>query len=289
MNNSHAVLSKDGLLRIHNNTWLSEVPSTPHSTPTQLAELCLARKISHLWIMDGSEPMPEASHDEWTIKAYQRNRKTALVSVWKRGAGKQNVNIIFPHHTAWWGTEKAPGWMYGAGPHDVLIVLRYLEQVMAVSHQPQTKAEIIEYYRETYKGRGKEGWKQKLVNDLASITGIKPKNLERRFDPSRINNIEKRNASQYKQLGDTLPPIPPDGGYHIYGVIWVKYSEECEEREIDEYITGKAARRLARMAASESDGLLQAVNNAYQSQEGDIDFKGPQPCAEPDLRVEAIE
>lgn len=158
-------------------------------------------------------------------------------------------------------------------------------EVRAASQYRETKAEVVEYYRETYKGRGKESWKQHLVSDLSRITGIKPKNLERRFDPSRISNPEKRNADQYRQLGEQLPPIAPDGGYHVYGVIWVKYSEDCEERDVDEYITGKAAERLAKMAYED---MMQAVANAYQSQEGDIDFRGPTPCAEPDLHVEPI-
>lgn len=71
---------------------------------------------------------------------------------------------------------------------------------------PRTsKEDAINYYKETYKSRGKEGWKQHIVRDLAAQTGIKPKNLERRFDPSRINMPEKKNAGQYKELGAQLP------------------------------------------------------------------------------------
>lgn len=66
-----------------------------------------------------------------------------------------------------------------------------------------SKEQVVDYYRDTY-GRV---WKQKLVHDLAPIANMKPKNLERRFDPSRIHNEEKRNAEQYKTLGQQLPPI----------------------------------------------------------------------------------
>lgn len=69
-----------------------------------------------------------------------------------------------------------------------------------------TKGELIAYYKETYQGRGKEGWKQHLVNDLARTTGMKPKNLERRFDPSRIDKRPNaRQQEQYKELGRELP------------------------------------------------------------------------------------
>lgn len=67
---------------------------------------------------------------------------------------------------------------------------------------PQTKAEIIDYYQEEYGNK----WKRNLVQDLARFTGKKVKNLSRRFDPSRRNNPEKRNAKQYQAFGKTLKP-----------------------------------------------------------------------------------
>jgi hypothetical protein len=69
-----------------------------------------------------------------------------------------------------------------------------------------TKNELISYYQETYQGRGQAGWKQHLVQDLARTTGMKPKNLERRFDPSRIDKRpNKRQQAQYQELGKQLP------------------------------------------------------------------------------------
>lgn len=70
-----------------------------------------------------------------------------------------------------------------------------------------SKEELVAFYQKQYPGTGKGGWKQHLVADLAKQTGMKPKNLERRFDPSRLHNQEKRNAGQYKKLGEQLPPV----------------------------------------------------------------------------------
>lgn len=81
-----------------------------------------------------------------------------------------------------------------------------------------TKAEIIQYYQQEYPSRGKEGWRKHLENDLGAFTGMKPKNLARRFDPSRRNNPEKRNTKQYEDFGKTLPPMPrdwPEGGINV--------------------------------------------------------------------------
>jgi hypothetical protein len=77
-----------------------------------------------------------------------------------------------------------------------------------------SKEELVAYYQKQYPGTGKGGWKQHLVADLAKQTGMKPKNLERRFDPSRLHSQEKRNAGQYKKLGEQLPPVSrsPKGG-----------------------------------------------------------------------------
>lgn len=144
----------------------------------------------------------------------------------------------------------------------------------------ETKAEVIDYYRQTYKGRGQKGWRQHLVQRLSEITGLKPKNLERRLDPSRINNPEKRNADQYKQLGEELPPMPPDNGFHVSGVIWVRYSEECEERYPDYDLTYEESVQLIRMAHG---GMGEAaVSNGYN----DKDIDDPEPyglCQEPQL------
>lgn len=143
-----------------------------------------------------------------------------------------------------------------------------------------TKAEVIEGYQAQYKGRGQAGWKQRIVHDLAQLTGMKPKNLEKRFDTQRRGNPEKRNAEQYKTLGESLPPLPPENGFHVSGVIWVRYSEECEERYPDYDLSASEAALLVRMAHA---GMAeQAASNGYN----DKDIDDPNPyglCAEPQL------
>lgn len=167
-----------------------------------------------------------------------------------------------------------------------------LDQVWEVSNRYETKAEIVAYYQANYPGRGAESWKQHLVHDLAAITGMKPKNLERRFDPSRLHNVPRtaREKEQYVELGLQLPPIsPPENGYHIYGEVFVKFSDgECEPRDVDEYITGEDAEELLDQARA--SGMAQAVVKHYME---DALWDEPSArigdCDPPNLTVEAIE
>lgn len=143
-----------------------------------------------------------------------------------------------------------------------------------------TKAEAIEAYQDLYKGRGQKGWKQHIVKRLSEITGMKPKNLEKRFDTQRRGNPETRNAEQYKTLGEELPPVYPENGMHVSGIIWVKYSEDCEERYPDYDLSAEEAKQFILMAHA---GMAeQAVSNGYN----DKDIDDPEPyglCAEPQL------
>lgn len=87
---------------------------------------------------------------------------------------------------------------------------RLLEQAVAKHLQPvymSSKADLIDYYRDKYPGRGANGWKQHIIHDLAAVTGVKPKSLEKRFDEQRRGNPERRNAGQYADLGKQLPPV----------------------------------------------------------------------------------
>lgn len=85
---------------------------------------------------------------------------------------------------------------------------------------PQTKGEVVSRYQQEY---GK-GWKQKLVHDLSPLTmnkkgePMKPKNLERRFDPSRLNNVPrtKKEKGQYEALGKMLKPTPDTSKKPMY-------------------------------------------------------------------------
>lgn len=159
------------------------------------------------------------------------------------------------------------------------------EDILGGLRQRTTKAEVIEGYQQQYKGRGQAGWKQRIVHDLAQLTGMKPKNLEKRFDTQRRGNPEKRNAEQYKTLGESLPPIPPENGFHVSGVIWVVYSEECEERYPDYDLSPAEAALLVRMTWA---GMgEQAASNGYN----DKDLDDPASyglCQEPQLTYEPL-
>ncbi len=168
----------------------------------------------------------------------------------------------------------------------------FYAQIRAAGTPRQTKAEIVDYFRTEYTGRGQKGWKQQLVNALSLVTGMKPKNLEKRFDPQRLNNPEKRNAAQYQELGAMLPTKPPENGYHIEGKVWIKFSDgECEERDIDEDITGEDAKALADAAY---EGALKGIINHYMEADDPFDKEtetvaSPGGCREPELTVSAIE
>lgn len=72
---------------------------------------------------------------EWQFSPYN-NRKGEMMGASVRMQGHKNIdlNIIFPHHTAWWGEdEEDEGWIQQADAHEVLITLRYLEQALCVS------------------------------------------------------------------------------------------------------------------------------------------------------------
>jgi len=112
---------------------------------------------------------------------------------------------------------------------------------------PQTKGDIVSRYQQEY---GK-GWKQKLVHDLSPLTmnkkgePMKPKNLERRFDPSRLSNVPrtKKEKGQYEALGKMLKPTPdtskpptykyPPGGLNINFRGRIKVSREWSRRDSD--------------------------------------------------------
>ncbi len=160
--------------------------------------------------------------------------------------------------------------------------MSFLEDVYAASTPRTTKADVVAYFKPMGKG-----WQAKLVRALFPFTSVKnPHNLERRFNPDRIGHAPRtaREKKEFADFGATLPPIPPAGGYHVYGTVWVKYSDECVDREVDEIIDGKAADALAKMAGEE---MLKALINQYQT--GDIEGGGPSSCAEPELTVDPIE
>lgn len=123
---------------------------------------------------------------------------------------------------------------------------RKIDKISTVRYL-STKAEIIDYYRDNHP-KGKT-WKQAITGALSEITGLKPKNLEKRFDPQRLNNVEKKNADQYKELGQKIGPIeriPPSEGIEIYFYLDLKISDECGNfREFTVQLTGPDAYDVA--------------------------------------------
>jgi coenzyme F420-reducing hydrogenase alpha subunit len=95
------------------------------------------------------------------------------------------------------------------------------EQIESIMEPPEfmtTKAEIVAYYQQEYGKR----WRIELERGpLSEISGLKPKNLARRFDPSRLNNVPRtrREKEQYEKLGKLLPPKkekrPPKNGFRV--------------------------------------------------------------------------
>ncbi len=100
-----------------------------------------------------------------------------------------------------------------AGDDQTLIDgVRRLSPPLYPAIYPQTKAEIVQRYQQDY---GKS-WRTHLQSDLSPFTTSKsgnpmtPKNLARRFDPSRLHNVPKtkKEKAQYEALGRTLKPTP---------------------------------------------------------------------------------
>lgn len=169
--------------------------------------------------------------------------------------------------------------------------MTFLESVMNASAIRETKADIVDYYREVHP----RNWQAKLVHDLHPFTsGVKTEhNLARRFNSGAKggeNRLDrpgsKREQAEYKAFGATLPRKVPKSGFHVTGTIYVQYSQDCVKRKVDIILNRNAASRLIGMAKAEA---IQAVANGYQSDlpEADIDFQGPAWCAEPDLHATA--
>lgn len=178
------------------------------------------------------------------------------------------------------------------------------EQVRAVGTSRTTREDVFDYYRAEYpgsktnkKGETIENWKGVYATDQAHVSGVKRDSIMRRFQKRGENGatidkpVSKAHEDEYQALGESLPSIPPDGGYHIEGEVWVKFSDgACEPRDVDLYIRGEDAAKLAK--AAEAD-LAQMVVNHYMEEEGGIDTDEPQArtgdCQPPRLTVSAIE
>jgi hypothetical protein len=179
-----------------------------------------------------------------------------------------------------------------------------LKQIYDAGTPRETQSDVSSYYRQEYPGQktNKKGvttyeWQGRLSDDLSNVLGVKRASIMRRFQKGRKDKeVSKKHADEYEALGAMLPPKPPAGGYHITGTIWFKYADQpCEDREVDEIITGSQAKELANMAYED---MLQSVLNSYMSNDGqgNNNIHKDEPmlavsseCEESNLTVEAIE
>ncbi|SRR5260221_727397 len=158
-----------------------------------------------------------------------------------------------------------------------------LDDVYEASDPRTNKTDFIDYYQEKYG----DNWKRQAAIDQSGTTNSSSRAYQsamRNFQGKRLN--ETGNTPKWRALGEKLPPKPPENGYHIYGVVYVKYSDgECEERDVDEYIAGDEASALAAMATAEA--MAQAVVDHYNTDPfGDESHASIGDCNPPDLHVE---
>lgn len=106
-------------------------------------------------------------------------------------------------------------------------------------HYRETKEEIVEYYRDNNIPMAQ------LSRDLSPFTinpktgqPYQPRNLERRFNPDRINKPVKtiKDKGEYALFGRTLPPIVtiPEFDVHFKGK--VKISRKWYKREFTVHV-----------------------------------------------------
>ena len=109
--------------------WHNKPLADPRYTFTDVADLALEHRITHLWeIADPESYLSEKSHGEYSIKVLERHKRIATTSVWKRGSG--HVDIIIPSHTAWnEGTEA----FKGVDAKGLLGAITYLERALGIT------------------------------------------------------------------------------------------------------------------------------------------------------------
>lgn len=141
----------------------------------------------------------------------------------------------------------------------------------------ETKSDILDYYGSSRKA-AEALHKSGLVRDKQGEP-VSVKSLMRRFQ-QRGGKSQGESSPVYKTLGESLPPIPPENGFHVSGVIWVRYSEDCEERYPDYDLSASEAALLVKMTwAGMGD---QAASNGYNDKDLD-DPASYALCQEPQL------
>lgn len=162
--------------------------------------------------------------------------------------------------------------------------MEFVEQVLAASTPrfATTKSEVVAYFQEQHP----RGWRKPLVAALAPITGMTEKNLQRRFDPSRLGNQPKRKAEQeqYKELGRQIGPIgfeAPEGGFEVTFVGQIRISNQCYPRSFIKRVSGADAQALVE-AAQNDEADFMTMFRAYF--DGDDVAEGY--CADPEIIIE---
>jgi len=168
-------------------------------------------------------------------------------------------------------------------------------QAVAVSTPRQTKQEVIAYFRKEYPGvlstragTRVEEWRSRLATAIQPFVGGKRESILRQFQGARGGGekVTPKWKQAYEDLGALLPPKPPAGGYHIFGEIWVKYSETCERRDPKHgvEISGKDASSFLKNPE-------QALINIYNNEAVDEEEPSAEPCnlEEWNIEVEAVE
>lgn len=126
-----------------------------------------------------------------------------------------------------------------------------LADVKAASEKPpETKLEAMAYFQKRYP----KNWNFELSSRLQKYLP-----LTKSGQPQSIKNIERRHqaragkgipamtattAAQYRALGAEIGYKPPEHGYHVHFDGWVLFSNVCQGRTFDVYITGAWAEQV---------------------------------------------
>jgi hypothetical protein len=159
-------------------------------------------------------------------------------------------------------------------------------QIGELARDLRTKADLVEYFRANYPARAtrtQPSWRQAIVAHLAANTGMKPKNLARRFDPSRLHNVPRtrREKEQYEALGKQIGPVAP-AAYSVDFVGEVRISGECVNIHFSSLlITGEEAEHLNRT------GDIYIIMRAYF--QGLDMVESVDGCGEPHILITAAD
>ncbi len=168
-----------------------------------------------------------------------------------------------------------------------------INQVIAASTPiyASTKAEVVDYYRKEYP----RGWQAALSRDLADLTGGNARNINRRFNPDRINQSPRpgsKQAQEYQDLGQqlelTIGYKPPDDGVEITFQGEIKISKKCYPRSFIITIPGEATDNddLAQLLDDAANGIASYDIIFKEYFDGDEVAEGF--CGNPDIVIQPV-